>query len=234
MDKQAGWPLHQTAYSSPLPTRTFTVIPKTVVFDLGAVLLHWKPVDLVARMLPQHAPDRAAAEQVCERIFQGLRPSSTWADFDRGRVEPDALADLLAAQSGLPADDLLDFIHAIPDHLHTKLDTQLLLPRLLSHGHRLVYLSNMPLLYSERLLQERTFFQYFDGGIFSAVVGLVKPEQAMFAKAESELELDPDNTVFIDDNLDNVEAARRRGWEVIHFTDAEQCARDLFDLGVLE
>jgi FMN phosphatase YigB (HAD superfamily) len=210
------------------------VILKTIVFDLGAVLLHWQPVDLVARMLPQHAPDRAAAEQLCERIFEGLRPGSTWADFDRGRVEPEALAELLAAQSGVPADDLQDFIHAIPDHLHTLMDTQALLPRLLSHGHRLVYLSNMPLPYSERLLQERTFFQFFDGGIFSGVVGLVKPEPAMFARAESELELDPDNTVFIDDNLHNVQAARRRGWEAIQFTDAEQCERELLDLGVLE
>lgn len=210
------------------------MIPKTVVFDLGAVLLHWQPVDLVARMLPQHAPDRAAAEQLCTRIFEGLHPGSTWADFDRGRVEPDALADLLAVQTGVPADDLLDFIHAIPDHLHTKLDTQALLPRLLSHGHRLVYLSNMPLPYSERLLQERTFFQYFDGGIFSGVIGLVKPEQAMFARAESELELDTDNTVFIDDNLHNVQAARRRGWESIHFVDAQQCETELLDLGVLE
>jgi HAD superfamily hydrolase (TIGR01549 family) len=210
------------------------MILKTIVFDLGAVLLRWQPVDLVARMLPQHAPDRAAAEQLSERIFEGLRPSSTWADFDRGRVEPDALADLLAAQAGVPADDLLDFIHAIPDHLHTLMDTQALLPRLLSHGHRLVYLSNMPLPYSERLLQERTFFQYFDGGLFSGVVGLVKPEPAMFARAESELELDPDNTVFIDDNKHNVQAARRRGWEAIQFTDAEQCERELLDLGVLE
>jgi putative hydrolase of the HAD superfamily len=210
------------------------VIPKTVVFDLGAVLLHWQPVDLVARMLPQHAPDRKAAEALCERIFESMHPRSTWAEFDRGRVEPDALSVQLAKQTGVPADDLLDFIHAIPDHLTTKLDTVALLPRLLSHGHRLAYLSNMPLPYSERLLQERDFFQFFDGGLFSGVIGLVKPEQAMFARAESELMLDPDNTVFIDDNPHNVQAAQRRGWETIHFEDALQCEQELLDLELLE
>ena len=210
------------------------MIPKTVVFDLGAVLLQWHPVDLVARMLPQHAPDREAAEALCERIFEGLHPRSTWAEFDRGRVEPDALSVQLARQTDVPADDLLDFIHAIPDHLTTKLDTAALLPRLLMHGHRLAYLSNMPLPYCERLLQERDFFQFFDGGLFSGVVGLVKPEQAMFARAESELELDPDSTVLIDDNSNNVLAARRRGWETIHFVDAKQCERELLALGLLE
>ncbi|MCX7279114.1 MAG: HAD family phosphatase [Burkholderiales bacterium] len=207
---------------------------KTVVFDLGAVLLHWQPVDLVATMLPQHAPTPEAAQQLCERIFQGLHPGSTWAEFDRGRVEPDDLAVQLAAQTGVDADDLLDFIHAIPDHLHTKLDTAALLPRLQARGHRLVYLSNMPTPYSERLLQEREFFHYFDDGIFSGLVGLVKPEHAIYAKAESEFGLTPEHTVFVDDNAHNVQTARARGWQAIQFLDAAQCERDLQALGWLE
>ncbi len=205
----------------------------TVVFDLGAVLLRWQPVDLVARLLPQYASTRDAAEQLVGRIFEGLHPGSTWAEFDRGRIEPGALAMQLAAKTGVRADHLLDFIHAIPDELTTKQDTAALLPRLLAHGHRLVYLSNMPLPYSERLLRERDFFQYFEDGVFSAVVGLVKPEPAIFAHAESALKLTPHNTVFVDDNLHNVMAARERGWQSIQFVDAAQCERDLQNAGCL-
>ena len=209
------------------------MIPKTVVFDLGAVLLHWQPADLVARLLPHYAPNQDAAEQLVGRIFEGLHPGSLWAEFDRGRVEPGPLALQLAAQTGVRADHLLDFIHAIPDQLTTKQDTAALLPRLLAHGHRLVYLSNMPLPYSERLLQERDFFRYFDGGVFSGVIGLVKPERAIFTHAESALKLTPHNTVFVDDNLHNVLAARERGWQSIQFVDAAQCERDLRIAGCL-
>ena len=217
------------------PTRLMRLVvtPKTVVFDLGAVLLHWQPVDLVARLLPQHAPTRDAAEQLVGRIFEGLHPGSTWADFDRGRVEPGPLAMRLAAITGVRADHLLDFIHAIPDELTTQQDTAALLPRLLAQGHRLVYLSNMPLPYSERLLQERDFFQFFEAGVFSGVVGLVKPEQAIFAHAESELKLTPHRTVFVDDNVHNVVAARERGWQCILFVNAAQCERDLREAGCL-
>jgi putative hydrolase of the HAD superfamily len=91
----------------------------------------------------------------------------------------------------------------------------------------------MPLPYSERLLQERDFFQYFDNGVFSGVTGLVKPEQAIFAHAESELKLTPHSTVFVDDNLHNVLAARERGWQSIQFVDAAQCERDLRVAGCL-
>ncbi len=210
------------------------VTPKTVVFDLGAVLLNWQPTELVTRLLPQYARTLEAAEQLVCRIFEGLLPTSLWAEFDRGRVEPGPLAMQLAAKTGVQADHLLDFIHAIPDHLTTKHDTAVLLPRLLAHGHRLVYLSNMPLPYSERLLKERDFFQHFERGVFSGVIGLVKPEQAIFAHAETELQLTPENTVFVDDNLHNVVAARKRGWLSIQFLDATQCEHDLRAAGCLE
>ncbi|WP_367850015.1 HAD family hydrolase [Rhodoferax sp. WC2427] len=205
---------------------------KTVVFDLGAVLLHWQPADIVRHELPGHAPTAAAAQALCERIFQGLHPGATWADFDRGSVEPAPLAALLAAQSGVAAHDLLRFIHAIPDHLHTKQDTAALLPRLQAQGHRLVYLSNMPTPYADRLL-ERDFFGHFEDGIFSARVGLIKPEHAIYALAETRFGLTPADTVFIDDNAHNVATARARGWQAIQFLDAAQCERDLAQTGWL-
>jgi HAD superfamily hydrolase (TIGR01549 family) len=219
---------------SPMNLMKPVTTPQTLVFDLGAVLLHWQPVDLVMQLLPEYAPTRDAAEQLVARLFEGLHPGSRWAEFDRGTVEPEPLAAQLAAQTEVDADLLLDFIHAIPDHLTTKDDTAALLPRLLAQGHRLVYLSNMPLPYSERLLQERDFFQHFEDGIFSAVIGWVKPEQALFAHAESALNLNPDNTVFVDDNLHNIVAARARGWRCIHFVDAAQCERELYEAGCLE
>lgn len=205
---------------------------KTVVFDLGAVLLHWQPTEIIQHELPLHAPTAAAAQALCERIFQGLHPGATWAEFDRGTFEPAPLAAALAAQSGVDAQELLRFIHAIPDHLHTKQDTAALLPRLQAQGHRLVYLSNMPAPYADRLLA-RDFFDHFEDGIYSAHVGLIKPEPAIYALAETQFGLTPADTVFIDDNPHNIAAARARGWQGIQFLDAAQCERDLEEMGWL-
>lgn len=211
-----------------------TLIAKTVVFDLGAVLLHWQPLELAMHMLPRHAPNPAAAAHLCERLFQGLHPGATWSEFDRGQIEPAPLAVLLAAQSGVDADELLRFIHAIPDHLQTKSDTAALLPRLRAQGHRLVYLSNMPTPFSEHLLRHRDFFSYFEAGIFSGRVGLVKPEHPIFELAETQLRLTPAHTIFIDDNAHNIATARARGWQAIQFRDAAQCEGDLRALGWLD
>ncbi|MEO5795628.1 MAG: HAD family phosphatase [Rhodoferax sp.] len=200
---------------------------KTVVFDLGAVLLHWQPTEIVQHELPLHAPNTAAAQALCAGMWE------PWAEFDRGTVEPAQLAYTLAAQSGLESADLLRFIHAIPNHLHTKQDTAALLPRLQAQGHRLVYLSNMPIPYADLLL-ERDFFDHFEDGIFSARVGLIKPEHGIYALAETQFGLTPADTVFIDDNAHNVATAHARGWQAIQFLDAAQCERDLVQLGWLE
>ncbi|MDB5851639.1 MAG: hypothetical protein JWP29_5391 [Rhodoferax sp.] len=201
--------------------------PTTVVFDLGAVLLQWQPVQLVQQILPLHARNQTEAERLCAALFDGFAPDSAWAAFDRGVIEPAALATLLAPGTGVPAPQLLDFILTVPDHLHTKPDTAALLPRLQAGGHRLVYLSNMPAPYADRLLAERSFFHHFDDGIFSARVGLIKPEHDIFALAEQQFGLDPARTLFIDDNAHNIASARERGWQVIQFFDAAQCEAEL-------
>nr|WP_315183299.1 HAD family phosphatase [uncultured Albidiferax sp.] len=203
-----------------------TSTPKTVVFDLGAVLLHWQPIEIVQHELPRYAPNAAAAQALCANFW------TPWAEFDRGTVEPAPLAALLAAQSGVDAADMLRFIHAIPNHLPTKQDTAALLPRLKAQGHRLVYLSNMPTSYADRLL-DRDFFDHFEDGIFSAHVGLIKPEHGIYALAETQFGLTPADTVFIDDNAHNVATARARGWQAIQFLDAAQCERDLEEMGWL-
>jgi FMN phosphatase YigB (HAD superfamily) len=68
--------------------------------------------------------------------------------------------------------------------------------------------------------------------IFSSDIGAVKPSDAAFAAAEARLGFGGDAVLFIDDGLANVAAARRRGWDAIHFNDtatliAELAARDL-------
>ncbi|APW38391.1 hypothetical protein RD110_15300 [Rhodoferax koreense] len=201
--------------------------PSTVVFDLGAVLLHWHPIELVQRVLPAHAHNETEARRICAALFGGFVPGSAWAEFDRGAVEPEALAALLSPGTGIPVPQLLDFILAVPDHLHTKPDTAALLPRLQDQGHRLVYLSNMPQYFADRLFAERTFFHHFEDGIFSGRVGLIKPEHGIFELAERQFGLEPARTMFIDDSAHNVATAHARGWGAIQFHDAAQCEADL-------
>ena len=61
-----------------------------VVFDFGGVVFDWQPHDIVARVLPQHAPTPEAAERLVQHIFQGY--GGDWGEFDRGTIEAEPLA----------------------------------------------------------------------------------------------------------------------------------------------
>lgn len=199
----------------------------SVVFDLGGVVLRWQPTVLVQDALHQKNLSPEAAQSIAQQIFQSFAPTADWAAFDLGVIEPDALAQAISRRSGLSVDDVSGVIHAVRDHLTPQPETLALIQRLKACGHRLFYLSNMPTPLALHLEQHHSFFDWFDGGIFSCRVTMMKPQPEIFSLAEQRFGLQPAQTLFIDDLAHNVEAARARAWQGLQFFSAEQCGLDL-------
>ena len=63
------------------------------------------------------------------------------------------------------------------------------------------------------------FFGYFDGGIVSAYHQCVKPEEKIYRLLLDKYDLKPEETLFIDDIAENIEAAGKIGIDTIHLTD---------------
>ena len=63
------------------------------------------------------------------------------------------------------------------------------------------------------------FLKDFDGKIISGRDFLIKPDPAIYELAISRFDLIPDETLFIDDRLDNIEAAQKLNFQTIHLTD---------------
>ena len=204
-----------------------------VVFDFGAVLFQWQPLQLLQQCVPELAPDEAAARRVAAQVFESFTPDSDWARFDLGRIAEDELAQRIAARVGVQPQQVRRIIDAIPPHLLAQEATVQVLQRLKAAGHRLFYLSNMPAPYADHLERCNRFIADFDDGIFSGRVGLMKPGAAIFELAEQRFVLDPARTVFIDDHAGNVQAARARGWQALQFTGAAACEADLVGSGWL-
>lgn len=205
----------------------------TVIFDLGGVLLHWQPLDLLQQVLPRHAPDRSRAQVLAHQLFQGFDPGSDWALFDRGQIKPEALAQRIARRTGLPAGDVRAVIDAIPPHLATQDDTVCVLQDLRAAGHRLCYLSNMPAPYAEHLLHDKPFFGLFEDGLFSAHVQQIKPEAAIYARAVQRWGLQGQAVWFVDDVQRNLDAAVAHGWQGVRHTTAAQTRSALVAGGLL-
>jgi putative hydrolase of the HAD superfamily len=65
------------------------------------------------------------------------------------------------------------------------------------------------------------FGELFDVVIISAEVGMRKPDREIFLLAAEELDLPPEECVFVDDLLHNAEGARRVGMEAVVHRSAE-------------
>lgn len=192
------------------------------VFDFGGVVFNWKPLVLLQQVLPHHAVDEASARDCAAAIFQGFHPTSDWALFDQGGIEPEALAHRIATRTGLAPDEVRTVIAAIPPHLVPDAGTVALMDELRGQGHQIYYLSNMPAGYADELERSHHFFNWFEDGIFSARVGQIKPNADIFETAVRQFATAGVPTVFIDDVQHNIDAARHHGWQGIRFESAQQ------------
>jgi 2-haloacid dehalogenase len=69
-------------------------------------------------------------------------------------------------------------------------------------------------------MEERyPFLKDFDGKIISGRDFLIKPDPAIYQLAISRFDLIPEETLFIDDRLENIEAAKNLNFQTIHLTD---------------
>jgi putative hydrolase of the HAD superfamily len=196
-----------------------------LVFDLGGVLFHWQPHEIVASVLPDLAPTRAMADRLVSDIFQGY--GGDWGEFDRGMLAPAPLADRIARRTGLSVAQARAVIDAVPGALVPMAGTVKLLERLHRRGSALFFLSNMPEPYARHLEATHAFLGLFRHGLFSADVRMIKPEPAIFAHAAERFGVDPAQTLFIDDLTSNIEAAREAGWQGLHFQSPQQCEDEL-------
>lgn len=223
-----------------------------VVFDFGAVLFTWRPVDLMLECFPERAPTRAAAGHLAHEVFG----HAEWQAFDRGSVTMPEVIAHVAQRVGLDAGVLGALVESIGERLTPMPESLALLERLMALRGRdtavgeasdnsavaapgragtplkLYFLSNMPAPYARTLERMHPFLKEFDGGIFSADELLIKPEPAIYQLLQTRYGLEPANTVFLDDLLPNIQAARHEGWHGIHFQTAAQAARELQALGL--
>ncbi len=188
-----------------------------IVFDLGAVLLTWDPASLVRTHLDAHAPTAEAAQALARELFH----HEDWLGFDRGTHTLDVAVGRMAQRLALPADTLEALLEPmgewlVPIAVTVDLLDDLRRRRDAGEDLRLYYLSNMSMPWARALEQRAPFLSWFDGGLFSGDVKVLKPQPAIYALLAERFGLSAAETVFIDDSKPNVDAARAFGWHAIH------------------
>ncbi len=106
--------------------------------------------------------------------------------------------------------------------------------QMIAKKHKLYLLSNTDSIHIERFQHKagisfyRDFYQCFEKVYFSFELGMRKPDSAIFEFVIKEHNLLPKNTLFVDDNLQNIESAEKLGLQVWHLQKGEEDVIDLF------
>lgn len=197
---------------------------KTVVFDLGRVLVQWDPEGFY---------DRAIGIERRKALFQSVDLIGHNLRIDLGTPK-DQVMRSLADQHPDFADEIMLWSDRWIDMLPGDIPHSVrLLKALKTKGTPVVALTNFG---SDTLAiadQHFPFLTLFDHRYVSGDLKIVKPDPAIYELVEQGTGCAGSQLLFADDTLANVEAARARGWLAHHFTEPQGWADQLVAHGLL-
>ena len=198
---------------------------KTIVFDLGGVLIDHDPRYLYRKLLPTEEAVLEFLSKVCNHDWNEMQ--------DEGRSLAEATAERIAL---FP--DHIDLINAYygrwEEMLNGAIDgTVAIFDELRAIGKPIYGLSNFS---AETFVMARkhyAFLDWFEGIVVSGEDKLIKPDVRIYQVLLERYGLVAEDLIFIDDRKDNIETAQSLGFYGIHFTSPENLRRELSMLGHL-
>lgn len=190
-----------------------------VVFDVGKVLFEWDMRILIRQFI--------ADEAEVAHVFANVVSTEWHFQHDAGvplaEMVPARIAEFPQYEALLRAYSTR-FNETIPGPVPGSIE---LLEELHTRGVPLYAITNFGADLWSVFHATQPVFARFRDIVVSGAEKLAKPDPAIYRLAERRFGYRPSEMLFIDDNRDNVEAARACGWEAHHFVDAPTLALDL-------
>jgi putative hydrolase of the HAD superfamily len=193
---------------------------KSVVFDFGNVICFPPAKEKI---------ERAAAEAGMP-VDQFLK--AMWKDrlpYDGGETSREYWHKVAEA-GGTSFDEAL--VERMVQHevgFWDTFDSRVIdwIKRLRAGGYTIGILSNLPHPIAASLRQTPGFLDHFDHITFSCDLRLFKPQAAIYEHSFQGLNVPAEQTLFIDDKMENVEGARAAGMNAELFTSWEEFSREV-------
>ena len=199
---------------------------KAIVFDYGQVITYQQ--------------DPKAIDELAERtgVERGEFESALWAlrgDYDRGTISSrDYFKKILARFDVTMSDEKIDELVEIDSGSWRNInpETVVLMEEIKKAGYLVGILSNMPMNFLVWARENLPVFSLPHAGVFSCEENLVKPEEAIYRKMLSLLGVEPNELVFFDDKIDNIEGAKALDIEAILWENPGSARLKLLSMGV--
>ncbi len=196
---------------------------KNIIFDFGGVLMDWDP----RYYFKTHFDNEADMDFFLKNIA-----TNAWnIEQDRGRTLERG-TEKLVKEHPLFEKDIRAYYDNWTTMLRGEIPQNVAVLRQLEGKYPLYGLTNWSAETFPYALENYDFFQIFEGKIVvSGDEKLIKPDPKIFHVLLKRYDLTAEESVFIDDNIDNIKTAESLGFATIHVTPETDLAKELHNLG---
>ncbi|MHA6347303.1 HAD family hydrolase [Roseivivax sp. CAU 1761] len=198
--------------------------PEAVIFDIGNVLIEWRP---------ERQFDARIGAAARRELFAEVDLHTMNDEIDRGGD----LAEIVA-RYGVRHPRWADQIRVWQDDWPVLAGPEIphairLLDALRAAGIPVFALSNFGIATFAVAEPDYPVLGRFDRRYISGHMGMAKPDAAIYAAVEADCGVAPGRLLFTDDRADNIAAAAARGWQTHLFDGPEGLAARLVADGLL-
>ena len=126
-----------------------------------------------------------------------------------------------------------EFIRASNDAIEAGDDGIESIVNSLSKKYKLAILSNTNPVHYEYIKEKYLIIELFDHILLSYEMGAVKPDAAAYEKLMDATSMLPSQHLFIDDRIENINAAKEIGMDGIHYISIENLRMELKNRGII-
>jgi HAD superfamily hydrolase (TIGR01509 family) len=198
---------------------------RVLLFDVGGVLVQLDGVETMLEWLG----NTVSADEFWRIWLQ----SPSVRKFETGKIDAGEFTAGVMSEFSLRVEPqrFLESFTAWPTGLYPG--TLEMLARIPS-SYRRALLSNSNALHWTRVIDDMGLGPAFHSQFASHLTGRIKPDTEAFQHAVDALGCSPNQVLFLDDNLLNVEAAQRFGMHSVRVRGSTEAEGVLIDLGIIE
>jgi len=199
---------------------------KTIVFDLGGVLIDWNPEYVFKNLIPDVEKRKWFFDTIC---------TSDWnEEQDAGRRLQEA-TDMKIAEFPEYEDWIRAYYGRWEEMLGDAIEgTVQIFKEIKESGKYPIYaLTNWSDETFPVALERFKFLQWFDGIVVSGTENTRKPFADFYQILFDRYAIDPKTAIFIDDNAKNIVGSEAVGMRAIHFKSPESLRAELEKLSIL-
>ena len=180
---------------------------KNIIFDFGGVLMDWDPRYMYRNVFDDDNEMEFFLETIC---------NSDWnIKQDAGRTFDEATKELIIKYPKYENEIRIYFSNWI-EMIGGAIDENVVLIDDLKDKYRLFGLTNWSEETFPLVFNKYSFFKEFEGIVVSGTEKIIKPDAGIYKLLLSRYGLTANESLFIDDNQDNITAANKLGFKTIH------------------